>query len=139
MPESIEQIRARFAFKKVTLVKQNGDQDKEKKYRSYVKKMPAYIKNNGLAQALAFANSKSGSEEAWGDLYNHIKEWLLHDEEPTKIIRSSTAYQQNGNNNDLCNLVINLNTMQYRLATTQVMGLLNWLKRFADGMLKEEE
>jgi CRISPR type III-B/RAMP module-associated protein Cmr5 len=59
-----------------------------KNYSSYAKKMPMYILNNGLLNALAFAYSKND----WKPLYEDIEKWL--NEEPQGLIKEKLKKQK---------------------------------------------
>ncbi|AIU70778.1 hypothetical protein TEU_10780 [Thermococcus eurythermalis] len=134
------------------------------KYRSYVKSAPVLILTNGLGQALAFYQSKikaeaeitgPGEEEpangrvpftrlpdeikkkmeasgefsadrlAYSYLYKHIAEWL------------SEMGLTDGN--DPLKTYAEKNALEAILLTEETIALLNWLRRFADAMLKEDE
>lgn len=84
MINNIEHRRVALAFQQVqTIVNENFSD----KYSSYTKKLPILIKTNGLAQALAFALSKTNDNNttstkekdealAWKCLLHHLFEWL---------------------------------------------------------------
>lgn len=125
--EKIEGGRASFAFSEVKKFIEKYP-DHQSSYRSYVKKMPSIIQVNGLGQALAFYYSKHG-ERAYEEIYKTSSLWLnqkfpdlLKDKEKT-----------------LVEVVINLKSQKYRLFTMEVMSLLNWMRKFVDGMVKEGE
>jgi len=134
------------------------------KYRSYVKSAPVLILTNGLGGALAFYQSKikagaeitgSESEEesepgrvpftrlpekirenmetegefsvdrlAYAYLYKHIAEWLA---------------QTVTNSQDPLQYYITSNSLEAIRMTEEAIAFLNWLKRFAEAMLKKEE
>ena len=123
--KGIEQGRANFAYEKAleakSKLKENG-----KKYKAYVKKLPMLIKTNGLGASLAFVKSKE-SEEAYGLIYQNLTEWLKSDEK--KLINIE---------DDLVKTVISLNSAEYRAVTNEVLAFLNWLRRFADGLIEGE-
>lgn len=130
-PESllgqVEAGRASYAFNKV---KQGVVGEKwGKEYKSYVQKLPMLIKVNGLAAALAFAKANSGEESerkrAWKALYGHIASWL-------QKINGCSPQQE------LMDWVVNLPIPEYRLVENEVLALLNWLKRFAEGLVPGE-
>jgi len=130
--KGIEQGRANFAYKKVRKVLDEKDKKyNEKKYKSYVKKIPMLIKTNGLGSTLAYIkskiNSKNDDGKVYGLIYKHITEWLEADEK--RLIDVS---------DDLVQIIISLNSSEYRAVTNEVLSLLNWLCRFADGLIEGE-
>lgn len=110
--------------------------DKSGNYKSYVKKMPMLIKTNGLAPALAFALSKakgkvdSGTQDPWGLLHNQIGTWLSEQKQGFNVSNDKGLAASLSNN---------LSSDQYRHATTEVMEFLNWLRRYAEGLIDKEE
>ncbi|MBV6428521.1 MAG: hypothetical protein KIPDCIKN_03056 [Haliscomenobacter sp.] len=123
---------------------------KSKNYKSYVKKAPIWIKTNGLGAALAFILSKqeSGSkriqgieyqigdhqqhsQNAYGLLYLQISAWLKSE---TKRYLLNGKEQQ-----DLVQTLTELKSHEYRAVTVEVLALLNWLRRFADGLIEGDD
>ncbi|MHA1363057.1 MAG: type III-B CRISPR module-associated protein Cmr5 [Candidatus Freyarchaeota archaeon] len=107
----------------------------EEKYSSYVKKAPTLIQVNGLGNSLAFYKSKFGSEleeklspdgRAYKLLYGHLDQWF----------RKHFKKDQ-----DITEWIIADNTSSIEVfhATREIIGLLSWLKRFAEAELKGEE
>lgn len=124
--KGIEQGRATFAYDCAL----EGSQlpEKAKEYRQYVKRIPMLIKTNGLGATLAFINSKSKKDEAYQLIYSQLTIWLK--DEPKNLL----GY--NGNE-DLCKYIVSIDSSQYRAATIEILALLNWLRRFAEGLIKE--
>ncbi|CAA7602812.1 CRISPR-associated protein, Cmr5 [Acididesulfobacillus acetoxydans] len=127
----IEQGRAARAYEMVEEAKQALGVD-DKKYKSYVKKIPMLIKTNGLAATLAFVRSKMGTdskqrakETPYGRIYSQIAAWLREKELLTE-------------GKDLVEEVITLPSPQYRSVTVEVLGLFSWLRRFAEGLIEGE-
>jgi CRISPR-associated protein Cmr5 len=134
--------RAKFAYDRVEKVKQSKNDDMAKKYKSYSKKLLAMIKINGLASTLVFMLSKSKSnkqptsqELAYKELYNHIQQWLEDEDCPVNTLYSNISSK----NNDLIEKVLSFDSNSYRAVTKEVMEFSNWLRRFAEGMIKDEE
>lgn len=124
----LEQGRAAFAFKAA----EEGEKlPKNSEYKAYVKKMPMLIKTNGLGSAVSFAYSKGkgSTKNAWGLIYEQIYQWLKEDKK-SLIELSST--------NDLMKALINADSPTYRATTVEVLALLNWMRRFADGLITKE-
>ena len=117
----IEQGRAKFAYECVSSVKSDN------KYKGHVKKIPAYIKTNGLGATIAFIYSK---DEAYKKIYSHIEEWLKKDEK--KIIDLSGG-------KELFEVIVGIDSPNYKAVTIEVLSFVNWLRRFADGLIEDEE
>lgn len=123
----IEGGRASFAFNEVKNFVENHSRYRTE-YRSYVKKLPAMIQVNGLGQALAFYYSNN-QKKAYFEIYQSITEWLKE--------KFPEAFQRD--DQTLVEVVINLESQDYRLFTLEVMALLNWMRKFVDGMVKAGE
>ena len=134
--KTLEQERASYAYSKISQIAEL-DEDVQEKYHSYVRSAPALILTNGLGNALAYYLSKAkvsdeeieskvgglkGRERAYAELYLHMVEWLKR-----------RGY------GDLKWLVNTATSLEVFQATKEVIALLNWMKRFADAMLKEEK
>ena len=96
-------------------------------YKSYVKKIPMMILNNGLGATFAFIYSKKQKNEAYGLIYTQVDEWLQE------------SYINKPKNSDLIKWIINQNSQEYQAITNEVLAFLGWLKRFADGMIEGDE
>ena len=133
MPEirtiiGIEQGRAKFAFECAEEAKQQNITE----YKSYAKKMPMLIKTNGLGATLSFIISKEGKSEgkAYTKLGNHIQTWI------TKNAKTKSKFDNVNNFHDFTFKVLQLDSTDYRAITIEVLGLLNWIRRFADGLIE---
>jgi len=121
MPRAaIENGRAAYAYDLVANFVQKSSPDSQKEYRAYVKKLPAMIKTNGLGQTLAFYYAKAGTHR---QVYEQIAGWI----------------QKNHGNlvpgDDFIEAVVKLDSQDYRLIATEVIALVTWMRRFADGMI----
>ena len=114
----LERDRAKEAYKYVT--EANNNEKIKDDYKSYVKKIPMMILNNGLGATFAFIYSKKKEGNAYELIYNQIQEWLKA-------------------NKDLVEWIINQDSQEYRATTNEVLALFNWLKRFADGMIEDKK
>ena len=130
--KQIEQGRATYAFKVV----QEVSDSLKKEYKSAAKKFPVLIKTNGLGQSLAFLKSKGGkiSEKtgkkeinAHDRLYEHIGNWLQTEDEKRLV----------GKDEEFVKEVIQLESHAYRQVTTETIALLNWIRRFVDGLIED--
>ncbi|HMW06632.1 MAG TPA: type III-B CRISPR module-associated protein Cmr5 [Leptospiraceae bacterium] len=119
----IEQGRAEYAYKCAEKGKGIG-----KEYKSNVKKLPMLIKTNGLGASLAFFFSKGKEETKPHGLINkQIHEWLKQNN-PDLFSPQS----------ELIKTIVDLDSVKYRFITNEVLSFLNWLKRFSDGLIKED-
>ena len=123
----LERGRAEFAYKKVFEVK---DKKFAGEYRSHVKKLAQMILSNGLGQSLAFVFSKKRKDDAYNALYSHIAEYLESE------IPARESKEEKGK--ELVEWVIGLDSLKYRYVTEEVIAFLNWLRRFAEGMIEEK-
>lgn len=130
----IEGGRAAFAFDEVAKSVEDSAVD-SKKYRSYVKKMPSLIQVNGLGQTLAFYFSKikeDGEGRIYGEIYRTVAKWLQR--QFPEHFRESTEEDHH-----LIKVIINLESGVYRVMTMETLALLNWMRKFADGLVSSDE
>lgn len=142
--QTLAQARAAFAFDRVREVRDSGNTDLGKRYRSQVEKLPAMIQTNGLGQALAFLFSKGTDKEghldpkeAEGRLYKHLDRWLGRTEWPI----GPYSQAEEGEGDEEAKLLYRLShrdSRVYRRATVEALALITWLRRFASGMLERE-
>lgn len=129
----LEQGRAAFAYK---CAEEGAKLNKKKEYKAYVKRMPMYIKSNGLGAAMAFAFSKGSKggrtdeSNAWGLLHQHIEGWLKEDQK--ELINDFP-------NDRLAQFLTEVDSSTYRAATVEVLSFLSWLRRFAEGLIEGED
>ena len=124
----IEQGRATYAFNAVQGVSENL----KKKYKTAAKKAPVLVKTNGLGQTLAFIKSKGGKrgeENGYDELYKQIAKWLQTEDSKALVLPQGELVRQ----------VIELPSPAYRQATIETLTLLNWIRRFVDGLMKDVE
>jgi CRISPR-associated protein Cmr5 len=148
--KGIENGRAEFAYKcaeegkkiySSTEIKINDDYYKDKKYKSYVKKIPMLIKTNGLGSTFAYVkskkvkdkeNKKAGNKEncknGYDLIYKQTSDWLIS---KGMITKESELIAQLVS--EKCS------SSEYRRITIETLALFNWLKRFADGLIEGEE
>ncbi|MBS1553117.1 MAG: type III-B CRISPR module-associated protein Cmr5 [Bacteroidetes bacterium] len=128
--KGIENGRAEFAYQCAEQGK-----DKGKDYKSYVKKIPMMIKTNGIGSTFAFMFSKNGKKEGivYLEIGRHVFEWLKKDVNKSFKLENINSFQ------DLVKNIVKLNSTEYRALTIEVLAFLNWLRRFADGLIEGEE
>ena len=120
--KGIEQGRAKYAFEAVSKV--TGDKLK-KEYKTAAKKLPVLIKTNGLGQSLAFIKKRNNGYDR---LYEQIGNWL-QTKDTKQLVSSGELVEQ----------VIKLESPVYRQVTVETLALLNWIRRFVDGLMKDVE
>jgi CRISPR-associated protein Cmr5 len=151
----LEKGRAEFAYrcaeegKKIIRKTQiDGEWYEDDKYKSYVKKLPSMILSNGLGQTLAFVVSKrqkqkqeKGQKLEPGDEKNPKNAYDLIYKQLTEYMKSdhTARIKMPKEKNDLVEWVISCNSSTYRYITQEILAFLNWLKRFAEGLIEEEE
>lgn len=117
---SINNKRAKFAYDELQKIS-NG----KSKFRSLARSFPTMVQVNGLTAAVAFLFSKKSEKNEQGRMYDIIYQWL---QKPECIYKFEES--------DLMCAVTKMNSEELRLATTEVMALLVWVKRFAEGMFE---
>ena len=126
--KAIEQGRAKYAFDAVKSINENATNKLKENYKSVAKKLPVWIKTNGLGQTLAFIKSKGGKEgkkNGYDKLYEQIGNWLQTD---------TNQWVPLG---ELVEQVIQLQSSDYRQVTVETLALLNWMRRFVDGLMTD--
>ena len=121
----IENGRAKYAFTAVNDYLQSSNTTDD--YKSYIKKLPAMIKVNGLGQTMAFCLAK---KKEYLKIYEQLEIWI-HSQYPQII----SKYDPNGNKKFI-EVLVSMNSNDYRIITTETMALLNWMRRFADGLIE---
>lgn len=127
----LEKGRAEFAYKCVKDAIEKLDEKKRKDYRSYIRKIPQMILSNGLGQTIAFIYAKKEKGNAYELIYNQLTDYLKSE----STIRISLPADKN----ELVKWIISLDSQNYQYATEEVLAFLNWLKKFADGMIEIKE
>lgn len=128
----VEQGRAHQALQFVQESVDEGDKVASR-YRAYVKNLPMLIKTNGLGSALAFVKAKAQDTHPEGPayrlLYGHLQTWL-QSEQKEHLLATAEA-----ESDDLVEQLVSMESASYRAVTMEVMNLLNWLRRLADGQI----
>jgi len=129
----LERGRADFAYKCVKQAIENfrDNSKKQKEYKSYSRKIPTMILSNGLGQTLAFVRAKSETGNAYDLIYKQLTEYMKR--EHTARIRMPQELVE------LLEWVISCDSSKYRYITKEILAFLNWLRRFAEGLIEGEE
>lgn len=118
-----ERNRASFAFSE-------AERYKGEEFSQTAKKVPMMIKTSGLSEAFAFMYSKQSKH---GQILHSIEAWLNNPNNKIHLIL------KNASGKNLVQKVTELDISSYRTVTTETMAYLQWLRRFSEGMVKEEE
>jgi|SRR5690554_2185278 len=122
--KEIENGRAKKAYE---FVKKVSNQKYANKYKSHIKKLAPLIKTNGLGNTIAYIYS---NDEAYQKIYKQLEYWLKEEKE---LINKDTLLEE----------VVSIDSKSYRQLTKETLALLNWWRRFVDGIIedngKEEE
>lgn len=129
---TLEQGRADFAYKAAV---KGSELSKASEYKSYVKKLPMYIKTNGLGAAISFCfakgngkNAKADITKAWGLIYSQIEDWLKNHWELSELNKEERLMEN----------LLKMDSPEYRATTIEVLALLNWMRRFAEGLITKD-
>jgi CRISPR-associated protein Cmr5 len=138
--KKVEQGRASETFKRVKeFVDANISSAEGKKkldeYKSYSKKFPMMVKTSGLGAALAFTFSKGK------DAHKRLMDDLIHCIGQSITCQESFKKQVLSENNadikrkKLLEYVLNLPSLDYRYLTSEVFAIMNWHRRFTEGLI----
>ncbi len=128
MPRMMEQERAQFALAKVSDFAEKCPAERQKELRSHVSALPALIRMNGLGQALAFYRMKDkGSSHE--QLYLLVSHWLCDEKSAGRIFETP---------GDVLSGITSGDMFQYMAAQNEALALLEWVKKFANALLKTE-
>ncbi|MDW8345843.1 MAG: type III-B CRISPR module-associated protein Cmr5 [Bacteroidia bacterium] len=116
--KSIAQERAVYAWKCAVKNKDN------KEYASLVRKVPMYIKTNGLLNTLAFLYSKGEREK---QVLKEITEWLTN-KDFGLIDRS--ALKNPNSDTSLIEYLLHAEPHTVIACTAEILNLFTWLRRF---------
>lgn len=134
--QTLEQKRAKVAWSYIDYVNNDLDHEEIKdiskfknEYCSTVMKLSSLILTNGLGQTLAFLKSKGKGDKTKPQekVYQHLQEWLIS----TEVISWGRITKV-----ELIERIMLIDSNKYRLVTMEALSFLNWLKRFADAILK---
>jgi CRISPR-associated protein Cmr5 len=129
----LEKGRAEFAYKcvekAIEIFKDNSK--KQKEYKSNTRKISTMILSNGLGQTLAFIKAKSEKGNAYDLIYSQLTEYMKS--------AHTVRIQMPKEKNDFVEWVISCDSSKYRYITKEILAFLNWLKRFAEGLIEVEE
>lgn len=122
--QTVEQERAKFALSRVQDVARE-ERGIAASYRQEVMGLPAMILTNGLGQTLAFLKAKSEGGRKRNEhaaAYRHL-DWWVRTQLPPSL------------EGDLLEAITRMDVSTYRLAQSEALAVLGWLKRFAEAEL----
>jgi CRISPR-associated protein Cmr5 len=119
---TLEQGRAEFAYQRAKTASEKTAIRED--YKSYVKKIPMLIKTNGLGATIAFVKAKEG--DAYDIIYQDISAWLV----AQGLLKKDEKFLE---------VIIQKDSSESRRITIEVLAFLNWLKRFADGLIQVQK
>jgi len=134
-----EQERGRQAWEDIREIQQRHNDTLEKEYRSLTRRLNTMIQINGLGQTLGYlkAKGKNDSNKAQYLLLKHLTEWMRI---PHHFATENRAVLEQGHDG-LLRWITDEGTdsTDYRRATTECLAFGIWLRRFAEGELKEPD
>ncbi|AFM05732.1 CRISPR-associated protein, Cmr5 family [Bernardetia litoralis DSM 6794] len=152
--KKLEQGRAEFAYQcaekgnevslKKTDVFENEVYYKDSKYKSYVKSIPMMIKANGLGATFAFILSKGAKDKKSDKAGTEKNPKNAYDLIYLQTYNYLSSFDKldlfdNTKKEDLVNVIISKDSSQYRYLTVETLAFFNWLRRFAEGLVKGGE
>lgn len=128
---NLAQERAAFAYDEVKKYLEEWKKDKKyekapKEFKSHIKDVPMMIKTNGLSAAFAFVFSKKDKSD-YAAIQDITHSWL-----------KNQAFVA-GQSNQLYESLLKLDSWKHRMVTKEILALFTWLKRMADGMIKDTD
>ncbi len=123
----MENERAKDALKNVkAILEKNEDKKQQTVYKAHVKKLAPMIQVNGLAQTMAFYLYKQET------IYEQIRGWIMQQES-----EDFEEFKDKGKA-DFVQFIIEQESEEYRRLTMEVIAYVQWLARFADGLIEKE-
>lgn len=127
---TLDQRRARHAWEAVARISESPGK-LQKAYRREAKRLPVRTLTAGLGQALAFLNAKSN--EANEELLRDISDWVLE-----KRRRPESGLER-PKADALIEKIVEGNGVFLRTTTGEVLAYTQWLNRFSEAELEDEE
>lgn len=103
------------------------------RYGTLARKLPSLLQTSGLGQTLAFLFAKAGGNAKKA-------EGLLFEQLTTHLRKRLGRPPATGQSLDLgMQLVLDLEPAEYRRATAEAFAAAEWLKRFVEGRIEDED
>jgi len=119
------QKRANFALTKVL------DTKKIPKFKNFSAGAPSMILKNGFGQTLAFWVAKGKGEHI--RMFDIIVEWLSYKKDDV-----ANSFAKSTNKTEFLKEISKMSQNQYLLCQQETLKLLEWVKRFANAKLGEQ-
>lgn len=127
---TLDQRRAGHAWEAVARVAELSGKF-PKSYRRQAKRLPVRILTAGLGHALAFARAKGGSSGK--ELLQDVADWVLNKRNRPDDSAPRPAADA------LIEKIIKGSATDLRLYTDETLAYLEWLTRFAEAKLEDDE
>jgi len=132
-PTTLDQVRAREAWRCIEELKKTPSKEDQKDYASEARKLPVRIMASGLGQALAFVRAKEKKRPALRQLHGDLSRWVLDRLDPRPPPPSLAAGKQGEDlSRSLLHRVMEGESDFLRRATAETLAFLSWLNRFAE-------
>jgi len=133
MMEDYARKQARMAWEDVnafvTSVPRAEKGKEVEEFRQWLKKVPAMVKTNGLAETMAFLYSKKGVQRR---IYELIGRWVTKESIYASYFAPEVPVDQ------WLGGLLHLSSSVYRMVTVDVLAYVEWARRFAEGMLGDK-
>jgi len=116
--KSLDQERAKFCLERVREIKEKKEEVKSK-YKTYARRLPALIINNGLIPTIAFYKSKEYAKT----VYEHLNDWFRL---KVKFVKE-----------DIFEEILEKDTKEIMLITAEALEFAKWLKRIVEIELED--
>lgn len=130
--KDIYRDKARFGYYCVKQVVENEDLGVNKKdFKSHIKNIPMYIYTNGLIATLTFILVKSRKNKS----YEFIGKIIIDYFSKHTVFKKIEAQ----NVEKFIDELINAEQKDYRKYTIELISLLEWVVKFSEGMIDNDE
>ena len=126
---TLDQRRARHAWEAVARMAKHPDV--QKSYRREAKRLPVRTLTAGLGHALAFLNAKRNPANE--ELLRDVADWVLEKRGRPESVRERPKADM------LIKKIIDSDGIFLRTTTDEVLAYAQWLNRFAEAELADEE
>ena len=127
---TLDQRRARHAWQSVAQMTKHS-RDHQKAYRREAKRLPVRTMTAGLGHALAFVNAKRNV--ANDELLRDVADWVLQKRgQPESVLERPKA-------GALIEKIIKSDGIFLRTTTDEVLAYVQWLSRFAEAELEDDD
>ncbi len=129
---TLDQRRARHAWDAVERMAPRPGKD-QKAYRREAKRLPVRILTAGLGHALAFLNAKRKPRDANDELLLDLADWVINGRHQSESATERPEAEA------LIKQVIEEDGAFLQVTTDEVLAYMQWLTRFAEAELEDDE